>query len=637
MRWRLAGVASVLAAALAVGAVGCRTGARAPGPPPRNVLLVSIDTLRADYLGCYGDQLTRSETLDRLAAEGVAFESALAPVPITLPAHASLLTGLDPWRLGIRHNGIYQLEEPFETLAERLGAAGFETAAFVGALPLEASSGLDQGFDRYDDAFPAGGERYHNPERPASEVTDAALAWLARRPDPGRPFFLFLHYYDPHVPYEPPAEYMPATGVPASEEAFVAYRGEIAFVDDQLERLIGALREDRRLDQTLVVVTADHGEGLMNHGELTHGVFLYEELLRVPLIVRYPAGLPRGERRTPVVGLVDVVPTVLAALGLDPEPGLDGASLWELARGTTDRHRGEVFAESHFGRLEFGWAPLRALRTADWKYIDAPEAELYHLRDDPGERTNLAPTESDRAREMLQRIEAAFAGAAADLPQDIDEEHLERLQSLGYLQGSSDVGRPDDEQLPDPKHRIRQYTTLQLATFAIMQRRFDVAERMLLQILSVDPGNVTARCRLADARIARHDLDGAEQALVEALSIADVEASPQILWRLAGLEVRREDYERALELYREHASLAPLSAQTVERLTTVLGRVGRPAEAEPLLRAWLADNPASLTGWRAFARWSSAASRPEEAARAWRRVLELRPSDREAREALGRS
>jgi len=633
---RRAGRRLVTTATAAIVVVSCGHRGSETSPPPRHVVLVSIDTLRADALGCYGDPRLRTETLDRLAREGVRFDAAIAAAPLTLPSHACLLTGIHPWRLGVRHNGIYRLAPRFDSLAERLAGQGFETAAIVAGYPLSAFSGLDQGFTVYDDAIPLeSGEVYHNPERRAQEVTDAAIAWLDSRPDPTRPFFLFVHYYDPHAPYEPPARYGGAASSDSLDATRAAYLGEVAYVDDQIERIVRVLERDAVLEETLVIVTSDHGEGLMEHGEPTHGVFLYDEVLRVPLIFRYPPALGGGAVIDEVVGLVDVTPTILEALGLAVGPEVDGRSLWGLAAGRRPPVSGaEVFAETQYPRLEHGWAPLRAVRTKDWKYVDAPGPELYSLVDDVRESANVLDLHAETAERLRASLDRAFRTTSESEIAEVSSQELERLQTLGYLQGVDGAGEDDGAMGPDPKAMIAQDAELRRASSDIMNGRFREAEARLIALVAGDPGNVAARCRLADVRVALSDFAAADRVLLEALDVAHGAGRAPVLWRLAGMERRRGNHERALDYYRRYSEIAPLSGRTIERMATTLLEAGRPEEAERVLREWIESHPASLVGLQALARLLDDAGRALEAQELWRRIAGIRPGDDEARAAL---
>ncbi|UCF66513.1 MAG: sulfatase-like hydrolase/transferase [Acidobacteriota bacterium] len=600
------------------------------GPPPRHVLLVSIDTLRADYLGCYGDEKARTGRIDELAASGVRFEAAIAPTPITLPSHATLLTGLYPWRLGVRHNGLFRLDEQYATLAERLSELGMDTAAVVAGYPLISSSGLSQGFDSYDDAIPLGAQfGYTEPTRPAKDVTDAAISWLAQREDPQRPFLLFVHYYDPHAPYEPPEEYFDEGPVRGdADEALAAYRGEIAYVDAQLGRLIDRLSAEELFDDTLVIITADHGEGLMDHGELSHGVFLYDSTLQVPLIMHHRASLPANRRVSGVVGLVDVFATILDAMGLQANDDADGRSLWPAARGLTPAAPGTVFAESQMPLLEYGWSPLRAVRTADWKYIDAPQPELYDLDIDPAESANQIDERPDHAVELREALEVAFASEVSRSPRELSEQELARLQGLGYLQGGMPQVQGDSErQRPDPKDMIRVQQRLQVASVLMGRGQFGPAARQLTELANADPKNVMVRCRLADARLALGDEAAAERILREALRLAekDPHAEAPVLWSLAGLARRRGRTSEALELYLRYGQRVPAPKQVAGALEQTLRDSSEPHAATEMLRAALDRYAEVASGWLVLARALEAAGESDEAGAAWQRVRALDP------------
>jgi arylsulfatase A-like enzyme len=367
-----------------------------------NVVLVTVDTLRADHVGVYGAPPGSTPALDALASEGLRFENAISPVPLTRPAHASLLTGLLPPEHGVRDNLPAKLDPSIPTLATRLKAAGYRTAAFVGSFLLGRGSGFEAGFDVMGDGSAEGVNDSIGPraERRAGEVADEALAYLASA---SPPFFLWVHFYDPHAPYDPPE---PLAGK--------GYAGEVAYTDSQIGRLVAALRDRGLLDSTLVVATADHGEGLGDHGEDEHGALVYEESLRVPLIFRGP-GIAPGRVESEPVSLVDVAPFLL-------EGGKGGLSA---------PARKPLYFESYYGNLHFGWAPLRGIRDGPVKLIFAPRSELFDLDSDPRERRDLSLERKDVARRLyaeLQRIGEKTPAAGS-----VDSADLERLASLGYV------------------------------------------------------------------------------------------------------------------------------------------------------------------------------------------------------------
>jgi arylsulfatase A-like enzyme len=410
---------------------------------PINVVVITLDTTRADRLSPYGLMDSPMPGLERLAREGVVFDQATSVAPLTLPAHASLFTGLLPPAHGVRDNADQALDAAHVTLAEILRGRGFRTAAFVASVVLDADRGLAQGFDRYA-SVPADARRIAPArQRRADDVIADALQWLD---DAGTttPFFLWTHLYDPHAPYDPPEPYRTAFLDP--------YIGEIAFADAQIGRLLDALERRGVLDRTVVVVAGDHGESLGDHGERDHGIFVYESVLRVPLIIRGPRIPPR--RVADVVRLTDVAPTILDLLGL-PSPPMDGVSLGSLLSGRTTRVDLEAYSESLYPR-RLGWSPLRALRDGRFKLIDAPRPELYDLERDPFEERNIHDERRSLADAMRRRLAIlarerglSRADGLAEPPAGLRE----RLAALGYVGSGQPRALPGAE-LPDPKDRI---------------------------------------------------------------------------------------------------------------------------------------------------------------------------------------
>jgi arylsulfatase A-like enzyme len=406
------------------------------------VLIVTLDTTRSDRLAPYGLMDHAMPAFERIAREGIVFDQAIAASPLTLPSHATIFTGLLPPHHGVRDNVDDPLSPAHTTLAEVLRGQGFRTAAFVASAVLDARRGLEQGFDTYsgvsDDPDPGD----HRLQKRANRVADEATAWLQSLR--GERFFLWAHLYDAHRPYDPPGPF--AGGDP--------YIGEIAFAASQFQRLINALDETGRLDRTIVILAADHGESLGEHGEADHGIFLYEGVLRVPLIIRMPGA---EARRVPeVVRLTDIVPTVMELLGLAPM-ATDGVSLAALLRGDGGGLELESYSESLYPR-RFGWSGIYALRDSRFKYIDAPRPELYDLSVDPLERTNIVNERPTVASAMRQRVRAiaASGGPNSAPPGDtqVSEDVRGRLAALGYASGRS-IGLPEAAGgLPDPKDCI---------------------------------------------------------------------------------------------------------------------------------------------------------------------------------------
>ena len=403
-----------------------------------NILLVTIDTLRADRLGSYGYAQARTPVLDRLAGEGVRFADATAHAPLTYPSHVAILTGRYQANFGVRLNGMNPLPDRAATIAETLKTGGYRTAAVVGSVILERSYGLDQGFDAYDDRIavrPAETIAQSELQRSAAEVTAAATAWLksSRAAQDGSPFFLWAHYYDPHLPYSAPAKFSAAApGRP--------YDAEVAYVDAALGQLLEAI--DRR--RTVVIVTADHGESLGDHGEPDHGFFLYDATLHVPLIIAGPAaGSGTGGRQATAprvvreqVRSVDIAPTIAAIAGVKTDTPTDGVSLIPLMQGTARSDVPVSLAESWYPRLHFGWSELRSVRVGEWKYIAAPKPELYDLRNDPAEGQNRINDRSAVAARLaaeVGRLSKLGAPATDTPPAQPDQATVERLRALGYV------------------------------------------------------------------------------------------------------------------------------------------------------------------------------------------------------------
>lgn len=543
------------------GPVGRRTGALLPailatlclarcgGPAPvpaRDFLLVTIDTARADRFSHLSGGATTPH-IDALAREGAGFSNAISPVPLTLPAHASLLTGRLPPSHTVRDNGGHRLPESETTLAEALRSHGFATAAFLGAEVLHARYGLAQGFDTYDDAFPDPGPTPFQsyPERSGEQVVAAASRWLDAQGD-GR-VFLWVHLFDPHAPYRPPE--------PEASRFASKYDGEIAYADRVIGRLLEHWEARRRLDRTLVVVTSDHGEGLGEHGEMAHGVLVHDATLRVPLVVRAPGIRARGTIADPV-HLIDVARTALGLLGLPSLPGIEGRDLGPLLRGEAVAwSRTSGYAESLYAQLHHGCAPLRALREEGWKLVRGLDAELYDLRADPGEARDVAADRPERTRAMtesLAELSASLAGAEAE-PVRLDEEVRRMLQSLGYAAFASPA--PAEESWRDPREALQS------------MRRIAEAER---RILAGDPEGAIAELRaLVEAE--RYNLDARV--------------------RLGHLLASAGRGEEAVAVLAEAVARAPHEPLLSEKLGRALQAIGRYAEALAVYDAGLARSP----------------------------------------------
>jgi choline-sulfatase len=457
--------------ALSTGACSRREGTSRPDGTRPSVLLVTIDTLRADRLGAYGDAQARTPHLDALARAGLVFDRAYAPTPLTLPSHASLMTGLLPPAHGVRGNGAFALGPGPPTLAEALRARGLRTAAFVGGFPLSRRFGLDRGFEHYDDRMEkAPGLHFEFAERRAADVVAAARGWLAQA---AGPVFVWVHVFDPHAPYDPPPAY-------AGPDP---YRGEIAAVDAALGALLEAW--DARPGPSYVAVTSDHGEAFGEHGEQSHSLFVYDVTLHVPLLLRGPGVAARREART--VGLADLAATLLARTGGEG-PRLPGR---DLAAGPLEPR--PLYAETLAPRLDFGWSDLRSWREGRYKLIRAPRPELYDVESDPGETHDLAKADPSRAAALDSALGQALAAMGElESRRGPDQEAAERLRALGYAQGPGGVGSG-----ADPKDRIEVALAIARATGPFADA--DAAARAYEAIVVRDPQNPLVNFRLADA------------------------------------------------------------------------------------------------------------------------------------------
>lgn len=489
----------VLAALLAI----VVSGGCAKRRPP-SIVLITFDTTRADYVGCYGVQPAHTPTLDSLAAAGIRFTQAVTPVPLTLPAHASLLTGLNPTRHGVRDNGAYHLDASVPVLADQLRKNGYQTGAFVSAFVLARQFGLDRGFDDYDDAL-------YN-ERSGFRTNRAALRWTERL-DAARPFFLWVHYYEPHAPYHPSARFRALPGLSP-------YAQEVTAADAAAGELLGALRARGLLKNAAIVCVGDHGEGLGTHGEDEHGIFLYDEAVRVPFLLDLPKG-PGSKVIEAPVSLIDIAPTLLDAAGLPALAGAEGASLMPLIRGAAFTPRPAEYCETFCPEFDYGHSALRALRTPRWKYILAPQPELYDLAQDPEERRNLCTEQPDTARAFAKRLDRYVASAAVPSSRAIalSPEDLERLQSLGYVSGG-EAPQPSGQALPDPKSMIPVLRDFAAAKEALYAERLPEAVAGFRKVLERSPENGVAALNLGKSLMRLHRPEEAVAVLRRAWGLA---------------------------------------------------------------------------------------------------------------------
>jgi arylsulfatase A-like enzyme/Flp pilus assembly protein TadD len=594
-----------------------------PRLPRANVLLVTIDTLRADRVGAYGGSGGVTPTLDRLAAEGLRVDTVYAHVPLTLPSHAAIMTGAYPHVNGVRDNGSFRFDGKLPTLAGTLKGAGYRTGAFVASFVLDARFGLNAGFDVYDDRYgarPSGGD-LSQVERPAGAVLDAAVKWMASAE---QPWFAWVHLYDPHEPYEPPEPFR-------SRFAADPYAGEIAFADARLGAALEDLSRQGRLANTLLIVAADHGESLGEHQERTHGLFAYDATLRVPLIVWSPPAVQPGVLHGPAQ-LVDVAPTVLDLVGVPGEMP-DGRSLWSFASAGRPVADAGVYFEALNASLTRHWAPLTGVIAGGLKFIDLPIPELYDLTADPGERTNRFAERQDAARSLARRLADIRAGGAPPVPGPIDRDTEQRLRSLGYVSTPARQPGRTATAADDPKTLIGLHNALDEALEALRRNRPAIAEKLLKQVVAARPDFTVANDRLAQLYRDTGRLPLAIETL-EAASRAGV-ADAATLAALGGYLQEAGNLTRSVAVLEAAGALNPSEMEVYEKLGITYTRMGRFDDAHRMFAHMLSVAPNSATTYNNLGSLYLTERRWSEAADALTRALAIDPNMANAHNGLG--
>ncbi len=554
---------------------------------PGDILIITVDTARADRYSYAGPSPVKTVAADALADEGVAFLSAVAPSPITLVSHASLFTGQDPCVHGVRNNGDFALASEAVTLAEILAENGWKTAAFIGASVLDSRYGLDQGFLTYDDEIASTDATgmFAYARRRGDQVVGAALRWLGA--SGAGPTFVWVHLYDPHAPYEPPEP--ERSRFPDSP-----YDGAIAFADRVVGDLLDGYRRLGRYDRALVVLTSDHGESLGEHKERTHGVFIYDATVRIPLVMRGPGIVP-GVRVISPVGLIDVMPTVLGLAGIESRSTVEGQNLSRVATGELPPEDGRfIYVESFLPQLSFGWSPLRGLRTARWKYIRGVVPELYDLGADPEELTDVAMQRSEVAAEMSTRLSnfVKHEGSTTARPLVIDEEERARLAALGYIShDTGDVEAGDQGDLPDPRERIQVMNRMYAAMMRFTKGDEAGAIADLENLMEEEPHNHSAAATLADLKFRVGDYAGAADAYGHAARTASHTSRYS---ELEGIALERQGrLEEALEASERALAVDPNRTSSRDLRWRLLARLGRNEDLVPELEGELSENPAN--------------------------------------------
>jgi arylsulfatase A-like enzyme/Flp pilus assembly protein TadD len=626
--------ASLATAVLLVTISACRSR-----PAHAPVILISVDTLRSDHLPAYGYHGVATPALDALRRDSVLFARAYAQVPLTLPSHATLFTGLAPPQNGVRDNYGFPFSNGIPTMAQWLESAGYATGASVSSSVLEKGTGIARGFGFYDDAVGSADKR-------DGGIAESTLTrWISDHR--GQPFFAFLHLYEPHAPYAPPDPYRTRYAN--------AYDGEIARADEIVGSFLTKLKEWGLYDGALIVFLSDHGEGLGDHGEAEHGVFLYREAIQVPLLIKFPRGKRAGETVEEVAGLTDVLPTVSGALALAPPPALPGRD-WSRSGAAADRR---IYSETLYPRLRLGWSDLASLTDQSYQYIEAPRPELYDLHKDPAERNNLAPQLGAEFRRL--RLEMARLARSPAAAQTTDPERAKKLASLGYLTGSAGASGP----LPDPKDRIG---TLGLQTTIgrlFAQKNYPELIRACREFLAANPANIEISRMLADAQEKTGDRKGAIATLRQGLENSAATAAPdrqtEARQRLAYLLVREgrtaeavalgdgADYTDpsvlnalgaaraqagelapARALFERALSLDPNDPLSNRNLGTVLLRLGEIEPARERLEQAVRLDASSAPAWASLGSARARLGDEAGAAAAWQKAVDLDPSQYEA-------
>ena len=571
------------------------SGCSQPQPTPEkprdlSVLFITLDTTRADHLSCYRPEAVRAVDrgaktphLDGLAARGVRFAHATAHVPLTLPSHACLFTGTYPEVHQLRDMGGFVLDPKHVTLAAMAQKAGFLTAAFVGSKAVGRQFGLQQGFDTYDDQMPSLDQEGKLPgvfpERRAAETTDRALDWL--RKQTGQRFFVWVHYYDPHEPYDPPEPY--GSAYPKDP-----YSGEIAYTDAQVGRLVDFLDQSADLKRTIVVVMGDHGEGLDDHGEAAHGIFVYDDTLHVPLLIAGP-GVPGGKVVGEQVRSIDILPTLAELLGLPPNPAAQGLSLRPLLQGgklPAGTGANYAYIETLYPKTYMNWSELRGIRTDRWKFVLAPQPELYDLQHDPAERENVVkryPAEADHLEKKIWEIVGPPQSDQKLVYTPVDSQTRQELASLGYVSAGSSRELVLNMKGPDPKERVGTLHAMQQYNRYMKAKSFGQAVRAMEAAVRADQANPLARLYLATAQEKLKDWRQAIKTYQEAVEIGV--ATDQILSRLGKAYLRVQEINKAISAMEKASTMNPTDLDNLSNLGIAYLQSNRLPEAEKAFKA----------------------------------------------------
>jgi len=593
--------------------------------PDASVVVVTLDTTRADKLGCYGATSGLTPFLDEMAKAGVVFEAAQTVAPVTLPAHASMMTGLYPIKHGARNNGMFVVPDEIETLAEVFSEEGYATGAFISAQVLVKQYGLGQGFDIYDDDLSKGKKvgRALVPSRRGSLTLESALSWLETVPS-NKPVFLWLHLYDPHAPYDPPPEFR--NRFPGDP-----YGAEIAFADVVVKDLVDNLRESGRLDNTVVTVLGDHGEGLGEHGEKTHGLLIHQATIHVPWILTTPK-LTQPIRFPNPVSIVDMAPLLTALVGVEPpnRDQLDGKVPFDNDQRDTD---GEpIYFESMLPLYQYGWSTLRGMRIGNWNLISGAYDEVFNLQKDPRELSNVVDTETlelESLDEKLGEFVASDEDLSTEVARDLPPSEREALQALGYLATTA----PPRRSPPDPRDLIGAHVRVEKTQGLLAAGLSSEALDEIGKMLEDDPENIAALNLRAQIFMSTGDFDNAEKAYRVSLEVDA--ANSDAFSGLCRVEQARGNHERVLELARlGRNSRSPFGVFDAMEARSLIA-LGREGDAEALVQAKLAENPDDPDLLSVRAMLLAGQGKLEEAETDLRKAVDAAPFHWNARSQLG--
>ncbi|MFZ3263420.1 MAG: sulfatase-like hydrolase/transferase [Terriglobales bacterium] len=628
-----------------------RASAQKAAKPAMNVVLITIDTLRADHVGCYGYKQIKTPNIDGLAADGTRFERAFAVVPVTLPSHTTMLTGTYPMLSGMHDFSVNKLSPTQPTLASVLKQAGYATGAVIAAAVLDSRFGLNNGFDFYYDHFDFSRldeKNLEEMERPGNEVADVSLDWLGKTwlgkttlgKNSQQKFFLWMHLYDPHFPYNPPEPYK-------HEYADRPYDGAIAFADAQVGRLVRYLKEKGIYENTVIVLAGDHGESLGEHGEKTHGFFIYNATMHVPLIIRVP-GSPGEQTVADPVSLVDLMPTVLGAVGVEVPADVQGKSLLAQVRGSNAETAAErdrnLYGETYLPRIHFNWSELRGAENTRYHFIDAPKPELYDLAKDPGEKHNLLGEKKAVAEEMRAKLAAMIrdysAGKELAEKTGLDPALMERLKSLGYaaFSGGGDASRDrtiNGRDLPDPKDRIGAYEEFSDAMAASQHGRYEESIEKLKSMIKTEPNSVPAHYMQG---LNYYRLNMFSAAAVELQKVVDLSPDYALaVFNLGMAQAHAGQSDAAIGTLQRALELDGTNFEAAFNLGVVYIQKRDLEHAAEAFRKSVTANPEFARGHRALGETLLYQGKTDEAITELRRAVELAPDEPAMHESLAKA